>query len=152
MKVQLHRGHGLAAAIVGAFACGLAGAAQRAASTEDTRPPVVLTDDARELHASSLVIDGHNDLPWELRSQVRGQLDRLDISQRQATLQTDIPKLRQGGVGAQFWSVWVPADTAKRGTALTMTLEQIELVKAMIARYPETFELSRTADDVERIH
>ena len=113
---------------------------------------MVLTDEARQLHASALLIDGHNDLPWELRSQARGQFDKLDISKPQKTLQTDIPRLRQGGVGAQFWSVWVPVDTAKRGAALTTTLEQIELVKAMIARYPETFELALTVDDIERVH
>jgi membrane dipeptidase len=126
--------------------------ADDAASSSDARPPVVLTDEARKLHESSLLIDGHNDLPWELRKQAEGNFDRLDISQPQAKLQTDIPRLRQGGVGAQFWSVWAPVETAKRGKALTTTLEQIELVKAMIARYPKTFELALTTDDIERIH
>jgi membrane dipeptidase len=147
---------GFVLSIVFAFALASAGAgpmrAAEAVPSPDTRPPVVLSDEARKLHASSLLIDGHNDLPWEIRKQGEGRFDRLDISQRQAKLQTDIPRLRQGGVGAQFWSVWVPVETAKRGTALTTTLEQIELVKAMIARYPETFELALTADDIERIH
>jgi membrane dipeptidase len=114
----------------------------------DSRPPVVLTDKARQLHASSLLVDGHNDLPWELR----GRIDQLDIAKPQAKLHTDIPRLRQGGVGAQFWSVWVPVSTAKRGEALKTTLEQIDLVKAMIARYPDRFELALTTDDIERIH
>ncbi|RIK80911.1 MAG: membrane dipeptidase [Planctomycetota bacterium] len=131
-------------------ACGLAAPTPSIAA--GASPPVTLTDRARELHASSLVIDGHNDLPWELRSQARGEFDRLDIAQPQPTLQTDIPKLRRGGVGAQFWSVWVPGGTAKRGAALSTTLEQIDLVKAMIARYPETFELALTTDDIVRIH
>jgi membrane dipeptidase len=118
----------------------------------DTRPPVVLTDEARELHASALVIDGHNDLPWELRQQVQGRFDRLDIAEPQAgKLHTDIPRLRQGGVDVQFWSVWVPGSTARRGEALSTTLEQIALVKAMIARYPETFELALSTDDIERV-
>ena len=69
-----------------------------------------------------------------------------------AELQTDIPRLREGGVGAQFWSVWVPVDLGYKGEALATTLEQIELVKLMIARYPETFELALTTDDIERIH
>ena len=116
-----------------------------------TRPPVVLSDEARKLHAETLLIDGHNDLPWELRQQARGQFDKLDISKVQKSLQTDIPRLREGGVGAQFWSVWVPGETSKRGAALSTTIEQIELVKAMIAQYPETFELALTADDIERI-
>lgn len=115
------------------------------------KPPIVLTDEARKLHAETLLIDGHNDLPWELRQQARGQFDKLDISKEQKSLQTDIPKLRKGGVGAQFWSVWVPGETSKRGAALSTTIEQIELVKAMIAQYPDTFELALTADDIERI-
>src|SRR5688500_946543 len=118
----------------------------------DARPPVVLTDEARKLHESSLVFDGHNDLPWELRQQAQGRFDRLDISQPQPKkLHTDIPRLRQGGVGAQFWSVWVPGSTAKRGEAASTTLEQIALVKAMISRYPETFEFALTTGDIERL-
>lgn len=126
-------------------------AADSPAAEPAGRPPVVLTDEARKLHAETLLIDGHNDLPWELRQQARGQFDKLDISKVQKSLQTDIPRLREGGVGAQFWSVWVPGETSKRGAALSTTIEQIELVKAMIARYPETFELALTADDIERI-
>ncbi|QDT75173.1 dipeptidase [Lacipirellula limnantheis] len=132
--------------VVGALA-----SAESPAAEPVSRPPVVLTDEARKLHAETLLIDGHNDLPWELRQQARGQFDKLDVSKAQPTLQTDIPRLRQGGVGAQFWSVWVPGETSKRGAALSTTIEQIELVKAMIARYPETFELALTANDIERI-
>ncbi|NOZ40716.1 MAG: hypothetical protein GXP24_10895 [Planctomycetes bacterium] len=119
-------------------------------STE--RPPVVLTDAARKIHQSALLIDGHNDLPWELRKNGSLSFDKLDISQSQKKLQTDIPRLRKGGVGAQFWSVWVPASTAYDGSALTTTLEQIEMVHAMIDRYPETFERALTVDDIKRIH
>src|SRR5688500_5909900 len=80
-------------------------AAGEAESAAEARPPVVLTDEARKLHKSSLLIDGHNDLPWELRTQAQGRFDRLDIAQRQPKLHTDIPRLREGGVSAQFWSV-----------------------------------------------
>src|SRR5439155_10435436 len=69
----------------------------------------------------------------------------------QPAMHTDIPRLRKGGVGAQFWSVYVPAETMRKGTALSDTLEQIQLVKTMIARYPDVFEAARTAADVERI-
>ncbi len=126
----------------------------RVATADDAaeRGPVVLTDQARQLHRSAIVIDGHNDLPWELRAQGSLSFQRLDISQQQPTLQTDIPRLKQGGVGAQFWSVYVPASTAYDGTALTATLEQIEMVHAMVDRYPGTFELALTTDDIERIH
>ncbi len=123
-----------------------------AVAEETARGPVVLTDAAQKLHAESLVFDGHNDLPWELRAQGSIGFERLDLSERQRSLHTDIPKLRQGGVGAQFWSVYVPASTDRRGTALVTTLEQIELVHAMLDRYPNTFELALTADDVRRIY
>jgi membrane dipeptidase len=116
------------------------------------RGPIELTDAARELHRRSLVIDGHNDMPWEVRQQGSSNFDKLDISQPQKGLQTDIPRLRQGGIGAQFWSVWVPVEAGYRGEALSTTLEQIDLVKRMVARYPDTFELAYSADDVDRIH
>jgi len=118
----------------------------------EEKPPVVLTEAAKKIHQSALVIDGHNDLPWELRQQGSLLFDRLDIAKPQAKLQTDIPRLRQGGVGAQFWSVYVPASTAYDGTALSATLEQIEMVHAMIDHYPQTFERALTVDDIERIH
>jgi membrane dipeptidase len=114
------------------------------------RGPVVLTDRARELHRRSLVVDGHNDMPWEIRQQGSSDFSKLDISQPQPQLHTDIPRLRAGGVGAQFWSVWVPVDFGYRGTALAATLEQIELVKLMIARYPDTFALALSTDDIAR--
>lgn len=119
---------------------------------EETRAPVVVTDKARVLHGRSLVIDGHNDMPWEIRKQGSSDFSKLDISRPQPTLQTDIPRLRAGGIGAQFWSVWVPVDLGYKGEALATTLEQIELVKQMINRYPDTFELALTTDDIERIH
>jgi membrane dipeptidase len=118
---------------------------------ENRRPPVVLTDEGRQVHFGSLVFDGHNDLPWEMRTKADSSFDKRDIARPQPAMQTDIPRLRKGGVRAQFWSVYVPAETAKKGTALADTLEQIQLVKAMIARYPDVFEAARTADDVERI-
>jgi membrane dipeptidase len=123
----------------------------RAEAPADSRPPIVLSAEAKRLHQSALVIDGHNDLPWELRAQGSLSFERLDISKRQKSLQTDIPRLRQGGMGAQFWSVYVPASTANDGTALIATLEQIEMVDAMIDRYPDVFELALTAEDILRI-
>src|SRR5690606_20396987 len=127
-------------------------AGEEAGADSVEKEAVVLTDQALELHRSCILIDGHNDLPWELRTKGSSNFDQLDIAQPQKKLHTDIERLRQGGVGAQFWSVYVPASTAYRGTALTMTLEQIEIVHAMMDRYPETFELALTVDDIERIH
>src|SRR5436190_16895947 len=91
-------------------------------------PTVVLTDEGRKVHFESFVFDGHNDLPWEMRTKADSSFDKRDIRQPQPKMHTDIPRLRKGGVGAQFWSVYVPAETAKKGTALNDTLEQIQLV------------------------
>jgi membrane dipeptidase len=115
------------------------------------RKPVVLTEEGRRVHAATFVFDGHNDLPWEMRTKAGSSFDKRDIRQPQKAMHTDIPRLKQGNVGAQFWSVYVPADTAKKGTALQQTLEQIELVQEMLRRYPDVFEQARTAADVERI-
>jgi membrane dipeptidase len=109
---------------------------------------------ARKLLAESPVIDGHNDLPWELRNRAQGDLDKLDVSQRQPSdpqpaLMTDIPRLKAGGVGGQFWSVYVPV-TMTGADATTATLEQIDIVHRLVAKYPKTFALALTADDVER--
>lgn len=125
--------------------------AGEAAGAEPKRPPVVVTPEARAIHARSFVFDGHNDLPWTMRTEAGSSFDKADIAQPQPKFHTDIPRLRAGNVGAQFWSVYVPAETSKSGAALLQTLEQIELVKTMVARYPDVFELARTAEDVERI-
>jgi membrane dipeptidase len=118
---------------------------------QESRPPVKLTDEGRRVHAATFVFDGHNDLPWELRTKAGSSFDRRDIRQPQPAMHTDIPRLREGNVGAQYWSVYVTAETAKTGEALRQTLEQIELVQEMLRRYPDVFEQARTADDVERI-
>ena len=118
---------------------------------EGRRPQVVLTEKARRAHRTTYVFDGHNDLPWALRTNSSSSFERMDVSKPQPKLHTDIARLREGNVGAQFWSVFVPADTRKTGQALLQTLEQIELVHAMVKRYPDVFEIARTAADVRRI-
>lgn len=128
---------------------GLCAAASQA--EEAVRPKVVLTPEAAAIHAAGMLFDGHNDLPWEIREKGNSSFDTLDISQPQPTLHTDIPRLRQGGLKAQFWSVFVPADHDKTGDALLQTLHQISIVNTMLQRYPETFEFASTADDIQRI-
>lgn len=101
------------------------------------------------------LVDGHNDLPWQYRARVKNHVTQLDIRQDQSKLEdplhTDIPRLRKGMVGAQFWSVYVPV-SIKGADAAQATLEQIDVVHRFSAAYPETFELALTADDVVRIH
>ena len=105
---------------------------------------------ARALHKQSPVIDGHNDYPWALRERdVGGDFNKADITEPVPSLMTDIPRLRRGGLGAQFWSVYVPAEMQGK-EAVRATLEQIDVVHRMTKRWPETFELALTADAAER--
>ncbi|MEW6323103.1 MAG: dipeptidase [Acidobacteriota bacterium] len=105
---------------------------------------------ARAIHKQVPLIDGHNDYPWALRGLDPGRdFAKGDITAALPALMTDIPRLRQGGVGGQFWSVYVPSSMQGRD-AVRATLEQIDIVHRMVRRWPETFELARTAADVER--
>lgn len=115
------------------------------------RARVEVTTAAKLVHNRGFVFDGHNDLPWQIRSKSSSTFEKLDIARHQDELHTDIPRLRQGNVGAQFWSVYVPAETRLRGEALLQTLEQIELVHAMCRRYPDVFEMALSTEDVRRI-
>ncbi|WP_427791816.1 dipeptidase [Brevundimonas diminuta] len=100
------------------------------------------------------LVDGHNDLPWALRQGFGNDPYGVDLTQNLSTstrLHTDIPRLRAGGVGGQFWSVFVPASLAPVDAAKA-TFEQIDTVKRIVAAHPDTFELATTADDLIRIH
>jgi len=117
-----------------------------------TRQPVsdALLERAKALHHQVPLIDGHNDFPWTLREKSPARdLNVLDLAVSQPSIMTDIPRLRAGGVGGQFWSVYVPA-SMKGDEAVRVTLEQIDIVHRMTERYPETFALSLTAADVEQ--
>ncbi|WP_326817227.1 dipeptidase [Streptomyces sp. NBC_01762] len=104
---------------------------------------------AGELLAEYPVVDGHNDLPWALREQVGYDLDARDIATDQsAHLHTDIRRLRAGGVGAQFWSVYVRSDMAG-DAAVSATLEQIDVVAELLDRHPADLRRALTADDME---
>ena len=106
------------------------------------------------------LIDGHNDLPWEIRDRFKSDLSAVDLKSDTrslpfpadgAPLMTDIPRMRAGHMGGQFWSVWIPS--AMRGPeTVQTTLEQMDLVKRMAARYPNDLEMAYSAADVRRIH
>ena len=116
------------------------------------RADVVVTDEARKIHAAGFVFDGHNDLPWMIRTEADSSFDQADLRKELGPkFHTDIARLRAGNVGAQYWSVYIPVSASKDGKALLQTLEQIQLVKQMVQRYSDVFEMARTADDVIRI-
>jgi membrane dipeptidase len=133
------------------LACGAAVAAVPTAADIDARVARVL--------ARTPLIDGHNDLPWEIREHHRLKQDldlnadtsRIRNADGDATLMTDIPRLRAGHIGGQFWSVWIPV-TIQGTEAVQTTLEQIDIVKQMTVQYPKALEMAYTAADVRRIH
>ena len=93
------------------------------------------------------VVDGHNDLPWAMR-RVDYDFDPVDIAQPQPHLHTDLPRMRAGGVGAQFWSVYVPCSFAGPA-AVQATLEQIDAVYTMISSYADQLILVTNADGLD---
>lgn len=105
---------------------------------------------ARELLRRFPIMDGHNDLAWALREIAGRSQDPVDLAAPVAGIHTDLPRLASGGVGAQFWSVYVPAALAGEA-AVIATIEQIDLVREMIRRYPAALEIALTAADVEWI-
>jgi membrane dipeptidase len=103
--------------------------------------------DLSDLLARHPVIDGHNDLLWTMREKNGYDFAAYDVGERQAQTHTDLPRLREGGVGAQFWSVFVPCQEGAR--SVTSTLEQVDAAYAMIARYDDRLALATTADEIE---
>lgn len=136
----------LPATLVGAFALACGGPGRDEAHRQTTDG---FDARARRLHASAPVFDGHNDLPGEVRD--RGGLDSYPLQTRLDHGHTDIPRLRDGGVGAQFWSAFVPVGEIEKGSSARHCAEQIELIRAMCERHSADFELARTAADVVRI-
>ncbi|HEX5182228.1 MAG TPA: dipeptidase [Allosphingosinicella sp.] len=119
-------------------------------------PPAPGDVDARveRVLSATPVIDGHNDLPWEIREGYDNWRKPLDLdadtSKLAHPLQTDLPRMKKGHVGAQFWSVWIPT-SLKGPSAIQTTLEQIDIVHRMVARYPDQLELASTSADIRRI-
>ena len=108
-------------------------------------PPV--SERARRVHDTGMLFDGHNDLPWRLRVAGDMAFESLDLATRLPSGQTDIPRLREGGVKAQFWSVYIPSDHPNPARTV---VEQIDLVHRMVERHPDAFAMAYSADDVER--
>jgi membrane dipeptidase len=106
---------------------------------------------ARRLLRDVILVDGHNDLPWAVRSdkQAKGDVALYDLRGK-VSGHTDIERLRRGGLGAQFWSVYIPGELPG-GFARTQ-LEQIDIARQIIARYPETFRLAGTVAEIRAAH
>jgi len=123
-------------------------------------PVLAQTSDAavdarvRQILRRTPLIDGHNDLPWAIRQGYGNDVHGVDLTtdlSMSTRLHTDIPRLREGGVGGQFWSVYVSANMSQLEAAKA-TFEQIDTVKRIIGAHPDVFEMATTADDIVRIH
>jgi membrane dipeptidase len=122
-----------------------------AATASAQQPSAAHVRTAERALRAQPIIDGHNDLPWVIRrdSAARGDPVRYNLRVR-TTGHTDIARLRAGRVGAQFWSVYTPGDIRDSGYA-RVQLEQIDIARRFIERYPDVFEIALSADDVGRI-
>ena len=130
-----------------AFQVSCAGAQNATESDNDNRQQAI------EILERVPLFDGHNDVPWQYRNRVDykfSELDFYDTTQLDNPMHTDIPRLKEGRVGAQWWSVYVNANIPE-DEAVKQTMEQVDFVHRMVEKYPDHFELALTADDVERI-
>lgn len=112
---------------------------------------VVVSEKAAAIHREALLIDGHNDLPWALRETDGPGFQTIDLNKPQKRFHTDIARLKKGNLGAQFWSAYVPVDYAHKGTAVKVTLEQIDVIHELTRRYPGEFEMAYGTEDILRV-
>nr|XP_033799629.1 dipeptidase 1 [Geotrypetes seraphini] len=107
-----------------------------------------LREKAERIMSTTPVIDGHNDLPWQLLSQFNNKLSEVDLYNLNTT-HTNIPKLKTGYVGGQFWAAYVPCETQNKD-AVKRTLEQIDIVWRMCAKYPDVFACATTSTEIKQ--
>ena len=132
------------AVVLSCLVPGLLGAQVASRSGTDLHREIV-----QRVLATTPLVDGHNDLPWEIRNSAGMDVGAYDLRGR-TTGHTDLERLRAGGVGAQFWSVYVPFESVQEGAA-KVQLEEIDIARQMIARYPDHLELALSPSDVERV-
>src|SRR3954470_2791757 len=118
------------------------------AAAAQSRDPAL--EHARKLLKSTPLIDGHNDLPWEIRESKTAPRDVAAYNLRQRSPKhTDLGRLKVGEVGAQFWSIYIPGEIKDSGFA-RVQLEQFDIARRMIARYPDQLAPAFSADDIEQ--
>lgn len=103
---------------------------------------------ALRLMAETPLIDGHNDLPWQMRKRFNNQLSTVNLNTLSGT-HTNIPKIKEGRLAAQFWAAYVPCDTQYKD-AVRQTLEQIDIVHEMCNKYPDDFMFAASSDDIQK--
>jgi membrane dipeptidase len=133
------------------FLASFLAAASSSAGESWPEPDPALLARARSLLKEVPLIDGHNDLPSSLLDFAQGDVDRTDLTKRQLELPADLPRLREGMVGGQFWSAYVSVSFMPRGDSLRQALREIDVIHRLVSRYPE-LALARTAEEIERAH
>jgi membrane dipeptidase len=113
--------------------------------------PTIVTPQAYQLHQESLLFDGHNNLLRALLKRSPQLPATIDLQRHQSFLHTDFPRLRQGGVGAEYFAIYVSSDSVKKGTAVRETLEQIDALKSLLARYPDTWGLATSSEELLKL-
>lgn len=118
------------------------------------KPDAATLEKVKKILRDTPLIDGHNDVPWQYRKR-QASFDQVDLASDTTKLRppmvTDIARMRAGGMGGQFWSVYIPTSYTN-GAGVQAVLEQIDVVHRMLEKYPDAFELALTAADVKRIH
>jgi membrane dipeptidase len=115
------------------------------------RDKIELTEKALEIHRSAIVIDGHNDLPMRLRANGHFSLENFNLDETHPEFHTDIPRMRKGGIDAQFWAAYVSPKYIEKGDAAKVGIEQVELIHRMVEKHSDTLELAVSAGDIRRI-
>jgi membrane dipeptidase len=136
------------------FAAAAASAAfllMAAPATTHAQSDAELLERARQLHARYPLVDGHNDLPWQIRQKAGGDISRMDFQHALPAEHTDIPRLRQGGKGGVFWAAYVPVSAIRDGGSAAFALDQIDLIKRMTEHSPDLV-FATTADEVVHAH
>jgi membrane dipeptidase len=123
--------------------------AASASAGEPARKPVVVTEAASAIQREAILVDGHNDLPWQFRTKKDFSFRFIDIAREQKEIHTDLPRLKKGGVSAQFWAAYVPVESRK--DSVKLTLEQIDIIQQFVRTYPNDLEMAYTTDDILRI-
>ncbi|XP_076053747.1 dipeptidase 1-like [Oratosquilla oratoria] len=114
---------------------------------------------ARKILSEAPLIDGHNDLPWNIRSFIHNQLEKINLNESLKTVEpwsvsnwshTDIPRLHEGKVGGQFWVAYTPCDSQYLNS-VQLTLEQIDLIKRILVKYKQYMELVTKSEDIMKV-
>lgn len=118
---------------------------------KSTRDESSLTQRAAQVLEETPLVDGHNDIPWQLRKYFMNQMENVTLDKNNPEWHTDIPRLRKGKVGAQFWSAYVSCANQYKNS-VRLFLEQIDVIHRMVDKYPGTFTLATTAQDIKDAH